>query len=252
MYFKTWPKYLLVTMSRILLDDWVPKKDISELVFSSENLDLSRFKFPPLDPSTRLQDEAQDEGPQITQEGLDQLLMMGFGENRAKRALIEKGNNVEEATNWLFEKMDDPALDAPLPSKKKAGGAQISQEILDMITGMGFTEAQARFALAETNNDPERAADYLFNHPEIDELIGQAQSKEQSAETEMEIEDSGVYDYKIKAVVVHLGGNYSSGHYVCYVKKDGRWIYYNDSKVAESTDPAIGKGVLFLLERGTA
>jgi len=36
------------------------------------------------------------------------------------------------------------------------------------------------------------------------------------------------------------------------VKKDGKWIYYNDSKVAESTDPAIGKGVLFLLERCTS
>jgi ubiquitin carboxyl-terminal hydrolase 5/13 len=249
MYFKTWPKYLIVVMSRILLDDWVPKKDISEIVFNSEVLDLSRFKLPQLDPSMKLEDEAQEEAPQFNQEALDQLQMMGFGENRAKRALLEKGNNVEEATNWLFEKMDDPSLDEPLPTAKKQGGAAVSQEVIDMITMMGFTDAQARYALSQTNNDPERAADYLFNHPEVDDLINQSENKKESNEQEMEIEDSGVYNYRIKTAVVHLGGNYSSGHYVCYVKKDGKWIYYNDSKVAESTDPAIGKGVLFLLER---
>ncbi len=94
-----------------------------------------------------------------------------------------------------------------------------------------------------------------------------AENSGASEEKEMEVEDTGVYKYQIKGnieifvnlvlinflgVVVHLGKNYSSGHYVCYVKKDGKWIYFNDSKVAESTDPAIGKGVLYLLERVNA
>jgi len=54
-YFKTWPKYMLVVMSRILLDDWVPKKDISEIVFGSETLDLSRFKLPQFDASKKIE-----------------------------------------------------------------------------------------------------------------------------------------------------------------------------------------------------
>ena len=32
---------------------------------------------------------------------------MGFGENRCKRALKECSNNIEYASNWLFERMDD-------------------------------------------------------------------------------------------------------------------------------------------------
>jgi len=55
MYFKTWPKYMLVTMSRILLDDWVPKKDISEIVFNSDIQDLSRFKLPQIDPANKIE-----------------------------------------------------------------------------------------------------------------------------------------------------------------------------------------------------
>ena len=119
---------------------------------------------------------------------------------------------------------------------------------------MGFSEKQARFALIETNNDPDRAVDYLFNHPAIDELIlasEKAQNAGASEEKEMEVEDTGVYKYKIKGVVVHIG-KYCFGHYVCYIKKNGKWIYFNDAKVAETTDPAIGKGVLYLLERVNA
>jgi len=36
-------------------------------------------------------DEPEEEAPQFNQDALDQLKMMGFGENRAKRALLEKG-----------------------------------------------------------------------------------------------------------------------------------------------------------------
>jgi len=54
-FFKTWPRYLLAAMNRTLLDDWVPKKDLSEITFNSEVQDFSRFKLPNLDPSARLQ-----------------------------------------------------------------------------------------------------------------------------------------------------------------------------------------------------
>ena len=66
---------------------------------------------------------------------------------------------------------------------------------------MGFSEKQAKFALIETNNDPDRAVDYLFNHPAIDELIlasEKAQNAEAGGEKEMEVEDPGVYKYQIK------------------------------------------------------
>ena len=56
-----------------------------------------------------IEEEAQEEGPQFSQESIDQLTMMGFGINRAKRALLENGHNVEQAMNWLCERIDDPS-----------------------------------------------------------------------------------------------------------------------------------------------
>ncbi len=38
---------------------------------------------------------------------------MGFGENRARRALDKYNNDVENAMNYLFEKIDDASLDLP-------------------------------------------------------------------------------------------------------------------------------------------
>lgn len=49
-----------------------------------------------------------------------QLISMGFSENRCKRALMETGNNVENALNTIMSTLDDLSLDAPIQPKKKA------------------------------------------------------------------------------------------------------------------------------------
>jgi ubiquitin carboxyl-terminal hydrolase 5/13 len=47
--------------------------------------------------------------PTFDQGALDQLLAMGFPENRCKRAMMNTGNSgAEAAMNWLFEHMEDP------------------------------------------------------------------------------------------------------------------------------------------------
>lgn len=49
---------------------------------------------------------------------------------------------------------------------------------------MGFTEPQARLALKETQNNLERAADWLFSHqPELDQLLAQQEQTFVSAGT---------------------------------------------------------------------
>lgn len=43
------------------------------------------------------------------------------------------------------------ALDDPIPVVKKSGGkAPVNPELIQLIVTMGFTEAQAKFALGET------------------------------------------------------------------------------------------------------
>jgi len=46
-------------------------------------------------------------------------------------------------------------------------------------------------------------------------------------------------------MVTHLGANATSGHYIAHVKKDGKWIYYNDLKVAEVADPILQLGTMY-------
>lgn len=42
------------------------------------------------------------------------LVEMGFSENAAKRALIKTKDNLEAATMWIMENMDDPTLHDPI------------------------------------------------------------------------------------------------------------------------------------------
>lgn len=254
-HFKTWPKYLIVNTLRIKFDDdWVVKKDNTELVFKSEYEDFSSYVYPKPDSDDfKLEGDVVDTGPKIDQEALNQLLAMEFGENRAKRALIQTNNNVEAAINWLFEKMDDMTLDEPLPQEQssKSGGDSYDPEIISLIQGMGFNEKEAKYALKQCDGNPDRAVEYLFNHPEVSQLIAESESSTSSAPNPFDKAISEFKNplYQLKSSIVHLGRNYQSGHYVCYINKKGQWVYYNDAKVAGTTDPAIGKGTVYVLER---
>ena len=55
--------------------------------------------------------------------------------------------------------------------------------------------------------------------------------------------------FKIVASIIHLGKSTHCGHYVSYIKKDGKWILFNDAKVAESSDPVLEKGYIYIFKR---
>lgn len=54
--------------------------------------------------------------------------------------------------------------------------------------------------------------------------------------------------YDLHAVIVHLGRSVHSGHYVCYIKKHGNWVLYNDSKVSETAEPVLEKGYIYVFK----
>ena len=109
-----------------------------------------------------------------------QLVSMGFSENGSKRAALAVGNSgAEAATDWVFAHMEDPDFNDPLPAPGQqqaaaagaaAGGAAAtsgagpSAESLEMLGSMGFSERQARGALAACQGSVERAADWLLSH----------------------------------------------------------------------------------------
>jgi len=49
--------------------------------------------------------------------------------------------------------------------------------------------------------------------------------------------------------ITHLGTSVFAGHYVCHIKKDQKWIYFNDAKVAETPEPPFGKGFIYVLSK---
>ena len=55
--------------------------------------------------------------------------------------------------------------------------------------------------------------------------------------------------YEVIGSVIHLGKSIHVGHYVAYARKDGGWVYCNDSKIAKSLDPKLGKSYIFFLRR---
>jgi len=228
------------------------KKNITEITFPSEVVDFSMFKKPGNQPG---EFELNEEGaisnePEINEDAFNNLKMMGFGDNRAKRALIANQNNLEVSMNWLFEKIDDASLDDPLPQPKKALSSSIfiSEENIQGLQNMGFTENQARIALRKTDNNLERAVDYLFSHDNVEEEE-KVSSSQQAGEGKMDVEDPPNVQYELYSCIVHLGSSYGCGHYVCYIKKDKEWVLFNDAKVAKSSEPALGKGSVYLFRK---
>ena len=56
-------------------------------------------------------------------------------------------------------------------------------------------------------------------------------------------------EYKLMAFISHMGTSSLVGHYVCHIIKDGRWVIFNDEKVAVSEHPPKDLAYLYLYKR---
>lgn len=179
---------------------------------------------------------------------VSQLVAMGFPEVRANKAAIKTGNSgAEAAMNWLLEHMDDPDIDQPLPASSSLSASSLN-EAVETIAAMGFTRNQAIKALKATNNNVERAMDWIFSHVEELDSVGEESTSAQTQSNTVAI-DTQPARYKLFAFISHIGGSTHTGHYVCHIKKDGKWIIYNDAKVAISEDTPKDMGYLYFYAR---
>lgn len=55
--------------------------------------------------------------------------------------------------------------------------------------------------------------------------------------------------YELVGFVSHMGANTACGHYVAHLLKEGRWVIFNDEKVAVSERPPKDLGYLYLFKR---
>lgn len=273
--FKSFPRYLVVQMRRFYVDeDWTPKK-LDAVVNVPEHFSLTRFISHGLADGEQLlpEDDGAAAGTSSAGGAADvvtpddalvaQLVSMGFSENGCKRAAIATGNaNAEVAMEWIFSHMEDPDFnDPPAPAGSSGGAdsgaaaASVNMDLVSNLMAMGFAESHVTCALRQTSNDPDRAAEWLFSHmDDLDAAVAVCESETAAANASAGSEsanrlDNSAGEYDLVGFVSHIGKNTSSGHYVSHIKKDGRWVIFNDDKVALSEEPPLGAGYLYLFRR---
>lgn len=101
------------------------------------------------------------------------------------------------------------------------------------------------------DNNPERAADWLFSHmddPESDHEMTHVEA----GESVNPYKDDKPGIYELYGFITHLGSSVKAGHYVCHLRQAGssnEWVYFNDAKVALTKDPPIGKGYMYVFRK---
>jgi ubiquitin carboxyl-terminal hydrolase 5/13 len=176
-----------------------------------------------------------------------QLVSMGFDIEGCKKAVFHtKNQGVEPAMNWVLEHMGDPDFSAPFTQPNTPStSAGPDEGAVAIVMSLGFTRDQALKALKQTGNNVERAADWVFSH--TDEL--DAMETEEAGSGARKKCPDGPGKYRLYAFISHMGTSTLCGHYVCHIKKEGRWVIFNDEKVAKSAAPPIGHAYLYFYKR---
>ncbi|KAG2202020.1 hypothetical protein INT47_006212 [Mucor saturninus] len=254
--FSTFPEILVVNPRRFAFIDWVPQKLNIAIKFPDGLIQLDKYISQGQQPGEETLPEDEDTSsnssePTFNQNDIDQLKSMGFSENRCKRALLNTGHNgADIAMSWMFEHMEDPDIDDPLPATtaSHAGlSSGPSEDQISTLQDMGFSAAQAKKALRETNNDTERALDWLFSHP--DDSGEESTPMNTTGEAVVVGSATAPFNYKLDSFVSHKGTSVHCGHYVSHVHKNGEWVLFNDNKVAVTPNPPIGEAYLYFLQR---
>ncbi|KAK8921317.1 Ubiquitin carboxyl-terminal hydrolase 14 [Platanthera zijinensis] len=254
----TFPDYLVLHMRKFVLEEgWVPKK-LDVYIDVPDIIDISHMRSKGIQPGDELLPEKAsniDEKKPIqivpNEDIVSQLAVMGFNYLHCQKAAIKTSNiGVEEAMNWLLSHMNDPDIDDPIHYGPRDTTPPIDETSVATLISFGFQETVARKALKASGGSIEMAADWIFSHPEATST---------SMDTDVPISSStltidtkvpdGNGRYKLLGLVSHIGSSIHCGHYVAHVRKEGRWVIFNDSKVGASADPPLDMGYVYFFER---
>lgn len=273
--FSSFPKYLMVKLGRYYVDKSWSLKKIDRPVDVPEELDLtSHLRIPMsmrnedglLPGETAIPEETSKSNasgePEPNPDIVAQLVAMGFSENGSKRATVATHNsNAEMAMGWVLEHMEDPDFNDPLPQHQATAGSEAvtyNPEHVMTLSSFGYSEQDAQAALKATDHNMERAADWLFSHPDdlqhaVAQVLGassNARNSDEKKACDPEIDSKSLIGkYHLMAIISHMGSSTECGHYVAHVKKGGRWVLFNDEKVAESKSTPFKHGYMYLYAR---
>ncbi|KAJ1972760.1 ubiquitin C-terminal hydrolase Ubp14 [Dimargaris xerosporica] len=265
----TFPQILAVHVQRFRIVNWVPRKVDTPVIVprdpaNQESVNLEPYRGHGQQPHEEVMPEeptsAPSAAPAINPEELAQLVSMGFPEVRCRKALINAHpNGVEVAMNWLLEHMDDADIDDPLPEPPTAPAhptaamPAVDEGAVGMLVDMGFSRAQATRALQATDQQMERAVEWLFSRPDEE-----ADNATTATEVTTSTGPSGAVDevpdattrqgtYTLASCVSHKGTSVHCGHYVAHVWHPERrhWVLFNDNKVVEAPEPPLAEAFLY-------
>ncbi|KAF6742280.1 hypothetical protein DFP72DRAFT_1107105 [Ephemerocybe angulata] len=149
----------------------------------------------------------------------------------------------EAVMGWWFEHMDDPDIDELIVAKASTvGRAGLSAEAVGMLADMGFTTAQARWALKET-----RAVEWLFSHPDGTGEDTSASAKEGAGAEGAQAELPG--STSRQGVDAHKRPSVHSEHCVAHIHVGGEkgkegdydegWVLFTDEKVVRADAESV-------------
>ncbi|KAF1770163.1 hypothetical protein GCK72_001981 [Caenorhabditis remanei] len=239
---KTFPDYLLFQVSKFTYNNLGVQKKLDVEVEVSDELDLVAYRG-----------HGKLEG--------EELLPV---ETPSEPAAPEIPANVRAvagelmvATNWLMEHMDEPNINDVfvMPTGTPSARGEVDPNLVASIIDMGFTPYQARYALKQVPTVSE-AVDWLFTNMETIPVetaaTGSSSDAPQPSITEAANRKSykdGSEKYKLIGMISHMGSRPDSGHYVAHMLKDGKWVLFNDEKVALSQDPPKKLAYIYLYKR---
>eukprot|EP01063_Lacrimia_lanifica_P004742 TRINITY_DN126_c0_g2_i1.p1 TRINITY_DN126_c0_g2~~TRINITY_DN126_c0_g2_i1.p1 ORF type:complete len:819 (+),score=375.82 TRINITY_DN126_c0_g2_i1:60-2516(+) len=266
--FKTFPKTLCMMLGRYYVSEtWEPKK-LEVEVKMPEEIDLSAYRTTAelkhgeeaLPEAEQPKEAAPKEAAvEPNEEILAQLVSMGFDLNGCMRACIATKNaGADAAMEWVLAHMEDPDFtlppeaSAPADTAAAAPAQSFDPEAIATLCSFGFGDKVVKKALKATGGNTERAADWLFSHPddngEEDEPAAAAAGAAPAAASGAALDD-GPGAYSLVAMISHIGKNTGSGHYVAHVKKGGAWYLFNDDKVARSEEPPFSHAYMYFYRR---
>jgi len=252
----TFPDYLMLQLLKFTVDEsWQPVK-LDVEIDMPEVLDLSSLRGTGLqEGEVMLPEDQQEQAAPVNIDDtiVNQLVDMGFAREGCRRAVFNTGNSgVEAAMGWVMDHMGDPDFSSPFtPGGGNAGGAKkctADEEVIAMVMSMGFERGQAEMALRNTDNNVERAIEWIFSHPDGEDAVSEGPGGQQAEGSS--VTDGDPRRYELSAFISHMGSSCHSGHYVCHIKdKEGKWVIFNDNKVAVSMKPPKELGYLYLYKR---
>jgi ubiquitin carboxyl-terminal hydrolase 5/13 len=258
MQFATFPDVLVLHAKKFQLVNWVPTKlDIPVILPENDELNLDNYLGRGLQSGeVELPDSSNTSAPsqpEVDAEALSQLESMGFPTVSCRNALISTGNaGAEVAMEWLIMHMEDPDINAPIQTAGSGNSntPEPPAEQVAMLADMGFTNAQAKKALRETDGNVERAVEWLFNHP--DDTGEDSSPATSSSDTKKAPPGSSRLParYRLKAFISHKGPSVHSGHYVAHIRMPrgdamdvddavGDWVLFNDEKVVRADETSV-------------